>query len=318
MVTVDFINVGNGDSALVRWIEGDSSFTMLIDIGPSHVDYSTDSKQQLAADYLENEGIKKLDLLIISHLHPDHFGGLKELSKRVEIPWIIVGYLPRFINNPESNISSFMAIKGNKLHSEIKQYIDAISALKECGSRIDAMDFNRFDIGLTENVSMDIMYADIDSLRRQNEFLDNMIEGENISDESVLMISKDRNYTSMVVRINYSGNIMLFTGDLYTEYLEKMNIGHCDVVKLPHHGSEKSATKRLLDLLTPRVVVVSCSASEGEKFRPTPDLVKLLIRNVPQVFLTENPGMTGLPAYSNKSIRLEMFGCGLINTKYIN
>lgn len=63
--SIQFIDVGQGDSALV---ECDGHY-MLIDGGDTNAG-------QKVYDVLEEKGIQKLDILAVSHLHADHYGGL--------------------------------------------------------------------------------------------------------------------------------------------------------------------------------------------------------------------------------------------------
>ena len=60
------IDVGQGDSELIVSPDG---FTLLVDAGNSD-----DDSTVLA--YLEQQGITSLDLILASHLHEDHLGGL--------------------------------------------------------------------------------------------------------------------------------------------------------------------------------------------------------------------------------------------------
>lgn len=68
------IDVGQGDSCLIR----QGTNTMLIDCG-------TKSKGKDVVEYLQNLGIKKIDVLIGSHPHDDHMGGMAEVIKNFEI-----------------------------------------------------------------------------------------------------------------------------------------------------------------------------------------------------------------------------------------
>ena len=62
-LTIDVLDVGQGDAILIRSPEGK---TALIDAGPSrHV-----------VELLKDRGIKGLDLVVVSHHHHDHFGGM--------------------------------------------------------------------------------------------------------------------------------------------------------------------------------------------------------------------------------------------------
>ena len=65
-MTLDFINVGYGDAILIR----SGSSTMLVDCGDWTVgDGGPDSQRISAADFLRQEGIETLDLLVLTHLH---------------------------------------------------------------------------------------------------------------------------------------------------------------------------------------------------------------------------------------------------------
>lgn len=63
--SIHFLDVGQGDSALV---ECDGHY-MLIDGGES-------TAGDTVYNALEENGIQKLDILVVSHLHTDHYGGL--------------------------------------------------------------------------------------------------------------------------------------------------------------------------------------------------------------------------------------------------
>ena len=69
VATVEFLDVGQGDAILIRSPEGK---TALIDAGP-HKD--------LAAELLRRRGIKSLDLVVVSHHHADHYGGMEEVIR---------------------------------------------------------------------------------------------------------------------------------------------------------------------------------------------------------------------------------------------
>ncbi len=65
---LEILDVGQGDSILIRSPEGK---TALIDAGPSH---------GLAAA-LRKRGVTAIDLLVVSHHHADHYGGMAEVVK---------------------------------------------------------------------------------------------------------------------------------------------------------------------------------------------------------------------------------------------
>jgi beta-lactamase superfamily II metal-dependent hydrolase len=68
-VVVEVLDIGQGDSILIRTPEGK---TALIDAGPT---------KQGALRVLKREGIDHLDLVAISHHHSDHYGGMEEVVR---------------------------------------------------------------------------------------------------------------------------------------------------------------------------------------------------------------------------------------------
>ncbi|HHY40362.1 MAG TPA: DNA internalization-related competence protein ComEC/Rec2 [Syntrophaceticus sp.] len=81
---VTFINVGQGDAILVQTPKGR---TMLIDAGgsPSYSSSAFDPGSQLVVPALAKRGIRKLDLLVNSHPHEDHLGGIPAVLDSVKV-----------------------------------------------------------------------------------------------------------------------------------------------------------------------------------------------------------------------------------------
>ena len=63
-LSIEFLDVGQGDSALIRSPEGKLA---LIDAGPSPIK---------VAGLLRERGVDRLDLVVVTHHHSDHYGGM--------------------------------------------------------------------------------------------------------------------------------------------------------------------------------------------------------------------------------------------------
>ena len=85
MLKLHFINVADGDSLLIEAMDGPRIFRGLVDTGHRRVEPVPGSARTSALDYLRRLGIRHLDMLVITHLHRDQFGGLWPLLEEVRV-----------------------------------------------------------------------------------------------------------------------------------------------------------------------------------------------------------------------------------------
>jgi len=76
-----FVDTGQGDAALLRFPQGK---TMLID-GGGFYDHSFDTGENIIAPLLLRNRIGRIDYLVMTHPHPDHFGGLLFIAENFSI-----------------------------------------------------------------------------------------------------------------------------------------------------------------------------------------------------------------------------------------
>ncbi|NTW96629.1 MAG: MBL fold metallo-hydrolase [Erysipelotrichaceae bacterium] len=102
LLVVSYIDVGQGDSILIQTPNGK---TILLDAGPS-------TYQGRVSDYLDQEGISKIDVLIASHPHADHIGGMSYIINNYEIGSI---YMPKAVSTTKTYETLLETIKSNGL-----------------------------------------------------------------------------------------------------------------------------------------------------------------------------------------------------------
>ncbi|WP_269205639.1 ComEC/Rec2 family competence protein [Clostridium botulinum] len=104
---VHYIDVGQADSILV---EQDKHF-MLIDAGNNEDD-------KLVVDYLQKQGVKKLDYVIGTHPHEDHIGGLDKVIDNFDVGTLL---MPKKIANTQTfkDVLSSAKNKGLKITQPI-------------------------------------------------------------------------------------------------------------------------------------------------------------------------------------------------------
>lgn len=99
-LTVHVIEVGQGDSILIQSPGGK---TMLIDAGDDN---------DLAQNYLNNLNIDHLDVVLVTHPHLDHIGGLSGIVQAYQINQII---MPRYMTTTKAFENLLNAVKSKGL-----------------------------------------------------------------------------------------------------------------------------------------------------------------------------------------------------------
>lgn len=234
--SIQFIDVGQGDSALV---ECDGHY-MLIDGGDI-------SAGDTIYDLLNSKGIQKLDYLIVSHLHEDHYGGL------IKALTALKG------KNPIGKTFS------NANYSDKKSFQSFSEELNRCGSSITIPPVSP---NKGEPYKFKLGSADV-------EVIDATSAEEN--DSLVLMITYGK------TRFLFTGDIE-FAGQkrLVEKYANGSDSQYkIDVLKMPHHGSwgainaNNNDLYRLISTFTPDYVIISVGTGNkyGHPHKETLDLL---------------------------------------------
>lgn len=92
----------------------------------------------------------------------------------------------------------------------------------------------------------------------------------------------EANNASMVVRVTFGGNRLLFTGDAEERAWKEMLDGdrqklRADLLKSAHHGSFNGTTEEVLDAVRPSIYTISCAVGNSYH-HPHPSVVQMLKR----------------------------------------
>ena len=142
-LAVTFIDVGQGDCTLVT--AGDSA--MLIDCGER-------SEAEKVEDYLRGCGIDRLDIVVGTHPHSDHMGGMAEIVRAFDVGQVMIPHLDGEDVPVTAFFTDFLdAVKEKKIplneaeSGEIFQLGDARCELIAPNSR-DYTDLNNYSVGI--------------------------------------------------------------------------------------------------------------------------------------------------------------------------
>lgn len=310
MLELDFINVGNGDAALIREMEGDcQKFAMLVDCGHDELNPPSPESQRIyAADFLRQAGVTRLDMVLLTHFHRDHIGGLGRVLETVSVGELLTTYLP-----PEDLLDTDLQPddETTDLPRPARNLLRCLNiylaALRTPGARIDKKTVLAGDrtlsYQLTDQLTMEVGFGEKCLYPRQREIFDNTIAGER-NRYDLMHWGKCMNVTSLRMRLHYHGEDIVLGGDAYAVLWDNDSTEPCKILKVPHHACISSVTRKYLRYLQPETAVVSV-ASDRKDERPHPYIVSLLREYAKNVYFTDAVNLPGLvePDYHN-SVRL--------------
>lgn len=315
MLVLDFINVGNGDSTLVREIEhGRQVFAMLVDCGHDNLvrddhpgELDPRSRRIYAGNFLKKQGVDHLDTLLLTHFHRDHVGGLGRVLEAVPVEELLATYRPPDGApplEPDGDMDLPKAARNALRCAEL--YASALRSRPGRVGHITELPGNHLEhFRLTDELSMDVLFGDAALYRRQKEVYDDAFRGVR-NGYDLIHWAKCMNVSSLRQRLYYHGREIVLGGDLYAHMWETESALPCDVLKAPHHASLSSTTRKLLRMLQPKTIVVSVAAGRPDE-RPHPYIISLMREFTADVRFTDAVDIPGLvdPVF-HESVHIEI------------
>jgi competence protein ComEC len=224
---VDFLDVGQGDSALLTMPDG----TKLLIDGGGHpnIDWTGEGEgdeesfrrdtrtigEGVVSEFLWSKGLDQIDYVLATHADADHIDGLNDVVRNFKVRGAIVARTP-----------------------------------------VNDAGFGRFVASLNRaGVSMEVIGAG-DSLQIGDVTIDVLWPPPLTNVNSTY-----RNNDAVVLRVRYGERVLLFTADIEKEaenmlLRSEVNL-RADVIKVAHHGSRTSSTPPFVDAAHPNVAVIS-------------------------------------------------------------
>jgi competence protein ComEC len=245
-VRVTFLDVGQGDAAV---IEGPRGFVAVIDGGGDYDD-SFDTGARVVEPYLRARGIARVDLVVLSHPHPDHLNGLFRILGRFPV--------------------GALWTSGDDGRNPRYQALRELAAARGVPAPVP------------ERVARDGL-----ELTPLGPWLDDRIAappGNTVNDVSlVVRVGYAGRSTLFPGDIEADGE-----GELLGRAGLGMVVA-ADVLKVPHHGSSTSSSGELLDGVHPRLAVMSLGRHNRFSF-PRPEVLERYAARGIRVLRTDRAG----------------------------
>ncbi len=226
---VTFLDVGQGDAAVV---EAPGGRTFVIDGGGTY-DGSFDPGQRVVEPFLRRLGVTAVDLVALSHPHPDHLGGLQRIVERFPVG----------------------ALWTSGDDGRDPAYARLVATARGRGATTEAPARATFGAVTVEPLGP---------------WLDGRIAappGMTVNDASlVLRIDFAGRSVLFPGDLEAAGE-----GELVGQATAGQSV-RADILKVPHHGSRTSSSDELLDAVAPSLAVASLGWQNRFRF-PSPEVV---------------------------------------------
>ena len=304
MLLIDFVNVGYGDAILLR----EGTFAMLVDCGDMELGAGySGSRRTDAAEFLRAEGVKRLQLLVLSHLHKDHVGGLPALCDEVEIDELWTAYLPEeSLLQKQAAISGICSKGANNLLLALNAYNRSLRLLLG-KTRLRLIQKAQQETILSPGFTVRVECATGDVYTRQDTILNALLRD---GDASALDELDDFiNDSSLRLVLSYKGLILSLPGDITAESWLRQSPMRCDILKMPHHGHKDSMSEPLLNALSPAFTVLPVSNDRPDNC-PSSEVLKTLTANGRRYAFTDAVALPGRAPVYRSSVRLAVDDTG--------
>lgn len=248
MTAVTFVDVGQGDCIHIRTGEGKN---YLIDGGGSK---NYDVGEGILKPYFLKNGIRHIDAAFVTHLHQDHYDGIRSLAKDGMISRIGVYEGNRLMEKElelDSGAELFYLYAGQKINLGIGVFLEVMAPNRKSTSEYEEMLLKEDDEN-SYSLIFKLTYKGVDVL----------VTGDIDSDgESELIRGCGKNLK-------------------------------CDILKVPHHGSRHSSSEEFIQSADPSVAVFQ--VGKNNYGHPDDEVIAAYEQRGAQIYRNDTDGGVGI------------------------
>ncbi|MFI1722617.1 ComEC/Rec2 family competence protein [Streptomyces sp. NPDC020489] len=307
MFTFDFLNARHGDSFLVRW--GANERVMLVDGGPSQV-YETSLRERLSQLPVDARGVPRIDVVCLSHVDDDHAVGVLKLLRRIQharddqeadpfaVRKVWFNSVEELVDHQEEGLSASARELVDRASAEsgaVRASYNQGRAIRDAAAALGLDGNPLFDGPLLtggaatlDQLHVTVVAPDGTALE---ELADRWLTARRLQDPGVITSSYTDgsipNLSSIVLLLKHRGSTALLTGDARgdrilaglrdTGLLDGARPLHVDLLKLPHHGSDRNVESDFFDQVHADHYVIS---ADGVKHHhPSEDTLRMLVES---------------------------------------
>lgn len=260
---VHFIDVGQGEGIFISFPDGKN---MLIDGGPRE---STDD----VIEYLDDLGVKKIDLVLATHSHEDHVGVLPGVFSRYDVsyclrPMVYYSGKNRIKLRGDFNLPSKIESAATSDTPYYLNFLKAVSAEK-CGWGYFNKDSDFRQSFVYDGGEYSYTFDFYTPTAAVPE-----IAYEDLNDYSPICVLSYGDFSLMI-----TGDAEQFTENEFLNYYKNTGYPDVDVLSVGHHGSSTSSSYDFIRAIKSEYAVISCG-KDNDYDHPTRGTLDRLRGNI--------------------------------------
>lgn len=266
------------NEAIVSFAEGEythkekglqSSDAILIQHAGKNILIDSGASSEKLKSFLQLKGVKEIDYVIITHLHGDHVGGLKNL--------INTGYILDYNSSKVATINN-IKIKNVIIQKPISaKYLQAKDRDSSGNDRftsiynklVDNLKSKNITVLNPENSSNQKILLDKETsiiIKNADFFKTNHKKYTPVNEGIVPTTTQDKslmqlNSQSLILEFKHVNDTFLLTGDATNDATDSLisrgQLGEYDVLKVAHHGNGGSSNFKLLNTTKPKFAILT-------------------------------------------------------------
>ena len=267
------VDVGQGSSILVRLPGGKR---ILVD-GGGFFDETFDIGKYVLAPFLWYERISSIDVVVLTHPHPDHLRGLLFVLENFHVGEVWT----------------------NGEGSDSPVYLSFLRIIRDRGIVLRAMSDLTPEINIS-GVKIRILNPQIPSTSRRT--VATSLKDASVSVKKAYITSDAINERSVVMKLSFGSRTFLLPGDIM-ENSEMRLVDSpvdlaSDVLFVPHHGGSRSSTIPFLEKVRPQIAIISCGFDNVFRF-PHPETLGRFERLQSRIYRTDLNGAVTIVTNGN-------------------
>lgn len=265
---VIFFDIGEADSI---FIETADKKQILIDGGEEDGQALKKLSQNM------EKGDRYIDLIISTHPHADHLGGLIDVLRKYQAGQV---WLTGIAYGSKTYLDFLNLLKEKNISSRI---------VYSCGQRKSSADYTVLDINNLEELNKTHCLDELKINSKTN--LKILHPLKNLKDQHIENI----NNSSIVVKLNYGQSSFMFMGDAEMPSEERIlktfaiHDLRADVIKIAHQGSSDASSKKFLEAVGPKYAVILTGA-DNSYGHPSLRIIRRLERLNIKILRTDKDG----------------------------